>query len=455
MPSTHRPVPSPASLIQRLSVTTLSILLLAGSPAVAKSTPPPLPASGDVLIAGGVGSDGKVTTQAEFYSVSFGQFVTTGATTTARASHQAEVMFDTAESEINNDVGDIVLIGGFSGSAKRTGPSLGFNIFALNTFELYDPKTGTFSAPSLMTAQVMTNPRAFTPIIDVPAGAPHIEGHFVAIAGLCNAPDLDSCRTSDVIHPDEHVTNTSNPLVGRMIHTATLLHDETTILVTGGFADLSGTALASAEILDTNTDDFIATPNMNAARSGQTATVLIDGTVLIAGAVDATGAALKSAEIFDPVAVTFTPVASPMHDKRAWYTATLLSDGMVLLTDGFKGGGTFALTGAGTGVTGSWTAPQRGVLATAEIYDPIAKTFTCVHGAINAIKKTGSCKVSMRAPRMDQTATALADGDVLIAGGFGSAMKSVSSAELFHGGKFIRTGSMKTARAWHSAVALP
>jgi hypothetical protein len=235
------------------------------------------------------------------------------------------------------------------------------------------------------------------------------------------------------------------------MHTATLLNDHFTLLVTGGFADLSGTALASAEILDTNTDDFTATPDMSAARSGQTATVLNDDTVLIAGGVDATGAASNSAEIFDPATVTFTPIATAMHDRRAWHTATLLSDGTVLLAGGFKGSGAFALSGDNTGVTGTWTASRRAVLATAEIYDPVAQTFTCVHGAT----KSGRCKASMRAPRMDDTATALADGDVLIAGGFGGGMKSVSSAELFHSGKFIRTGGMKTARAWHSAVALP
>jgi hypothetical protein len=413
---------------------------------------PTLPASGDVLIGGGVSSNGNATTQAEFYSVSSGRFVKTGAMTTARASHQAEVMFDTSESEINNDVGEIVLIGGFSGSAKRSGPSIAFNIFALDTFELYDPKTGTFSAPSLITAQPMSNPRAFTPIVDIPAGAPHIEGHFVAIDGLCNAPDLESCRTSDVIHPDEHVTITSGPVVGRMMHTATLLQDESSILVTGGFGDLSGTALATAEILDTNTDDFTATPNMSTARSGQTATVLNDGTVLIAGGVDSTGAALNSAEIFDPIGITFTPVATPMHDKRAWHTATLLGDGTVLLAGGMKGRSTFALTGADTGVTGSWKASANSVIATAEIYDPIAKTFTCVRGTIG---RSGSCKVSMKASRMDQTATALADGDVLIAGGFQKGLKPVKSAELFHAGRFVRTGNMSIARAWHSAVALP
>jgi hypothetical protein len=60
----------------------------------------------------------------------------------------------------------------------------------------------------------MSNSRAFTPIVDIPVGAPHINTHFVAIDGLCNASDLESCRTCDVIHPDEHVTNTSGPVAG-------------------------------------------------------------------------------------------------------------------------------------------------------------------------------------------------------------------------------------------------
>src|SRR5882762_7811922 len=132
-------------------------------------------------------------------------------------------MFDTTESEANNDVGQIYVIGGFSGSAKSARSSINFNILTLADFGAYDPTTGTFAVPTLPTLQPMTNPRAFTPVVDIPAGAPHIEGHFVAFAGLCNAPELDSCRTSDVLHPDDHVTNTSFPLVGRMMHTATLL----------------------------------------------------------------------------------------------------------------------------------------------------------------------------------------------------------------------------------------
>jgi hypothetical protein len=443
-----------SGFLSKLVGAALTFLILSSTPVFAKKpkTPPPaLPASGDVLIAGGVTSGGSATNSAEFYSVSFRQFVATGTMSTGRATHQSEILFPTEESD--GDTGKIFMIGGFSGSAKPAGSSIGFDILALDNFELYDPTTGTFAVPTTPLLQPMTSPRAFFPVIDLPADADHDHGHFLAIAGLCNAPDLNACRTSDVIHPDDHVTSTGDPIVGRMMHTATLLQNETSILVTGGFGDLAGTALNSAEILDTNTDTFTATPAMNGTRAGQTATILNDGTVLIAGGFDASGAAQKSAEIFDPVSGTFAPVASPMHDRRAWHTATLLSDGRVLFTGGFNGSAKIALTGAASGVTGSWSASSGSVLSTAEIFDPGSKTFTCIHGSI---KKTGVCKKSMKATRMDHTATLLADGDVLVAGGFGgkSGIQPTNSAELLHAGKFVKTGSMTAARAWHSAIAI-
>jgi hypothetical protein len=449
---------SPVTTSRSLLMASLFLLMLIAlpAPAKAKGSPPPLPASGDVLIAGGVGSDGNVTTKAEFYSVSFRRFVTTGAMTTARATHQSDVLFLTEESD--GDTGKIFMIGGFNGSATSSGSSIAFNVVVLDNFELYDPATGTFAIPTTPLLNPMTNARAFFPVIDIPADAAHIHGHFLAIAGMCNSSDLDSCRSADVIHPDDHVTQTSNPLVGRMMHTATLLQNETSVLVTGGFADLAGTALNTAEILDTNTDDFTAIANMNAARAGQTATILNDGTVLIAGGFDNTGAAQNSAEIFTPdvtgLVGTFTPVPVPMHDSRAWHTATLLGDGTVLLAGGFNGSATFALSGGVSGVSGSWTKSSGSVLGTAEIYDPTTETFTCVHGTVG---KSGRCRKSMKTARIDQTATVLADGDVLIAGGFtgNKGLKPVSSAELFHAGKFVKTASMKTARAWHSAIALP
>src|SRR5437870_4529598 len=83
------------------------------------------------------------------------------------------------------------------------------------------------------------------------------------------------------------------------------------------------------------------------ARQGHTATVLSDGRVLIAGGMDSIGV-LASAEIFDPNTRAFRAVASPMRAARVGHTATRLADGRVLIAGGQN---------------------ANGALATAEIFD--------------------------------------------------------------------------------------
>ncbi len=160
---------------------------------------------------------------------------------------------------------------------------------------------------------------------------------------------------------------------------------------------------------------------MRERREHHTATLLSDGRVLIAGGDRGTNY-LSVAEIFDPASGTFTATAGTMAAERRSHAATLLSDGRVLITGGDNGGA---------------------ALNTADIFDPESGTFTATSGP-------------MTVARSGHTATPLSDGKVLIAGGYDGS-SSVSSAEIYDpstGTFATTTGSMTAARRNHTATLL-
>ena len=163
------------------------------------------------------------------------------------------------------------------------------------------------------------------------------------------------------------------------------------VLIAGGTGP--GGPLGSAELYDPVAKTFSPTGSMGTARAGHTATVLPSGIVLFAGGAGP-GGPLNSAEIYDPVAKTFSPTGS-MATARAHHTATVLPNGMILIAGG--------------------TGPN-GPLNSAELYDPQTGTF-------NASPPMGSVR--------EHHAAALAfNGKVLIAGGIGP-NGPTSSAELY------------------------
>lgn len=206
----------------------------------------------------------------------------------------------------------------------------------------------------------------------------------------------------------------------RASHTATVLQDGR-VLIAGGFKKgpdgHSQIYSLTAEVFDPKTELFSRTGNMNVRRAGHTATLLSDGRVLIAGGFTKNGLT-ATAEVFDPSSQTFVLVGA-MSVPRGGSTATLLQNGNVLLA----GGGDVDAT------------------PSADLFNP----------ATNQFSPTGA----MRAPRLAHTATLLPDGKIFIVGG-ASAHTILSSAEVYDPaiGTFASAGSMKLPRYKHASILL-
>jgi hypothetical protein len=430
--------------------------------AAPKPKPAPRPQVGDVLISGGIAPGGNATNSAEFYSASKKKFLATGSMSIARAGHQMQWMPQSPERTYNQ----AVVLGGFTGTAAISGTSITYTMNVLDNAEVFYPATGIFGLDQAPEGALMSNGRAFAASIAFPGNlsTDFLQGHVLIIGGVCNASDLESCRTANILHPDDDkITTTSNPKVPIMMETLTNLADGTA-LMTGGIDDFSGTITNSAEIFNPPNEFFImlAAPMME-ARAGHTATLLNDGTVLIAGGmVNLNGemTAVDSAEIYNPVTLTFSPVLAPMIAPRVGHTATLLKDGRVLLAGGSNGASDFALSSTDSGATLGLPNASGSILSSAEIYDPKLKTFEPV-GGIN--KKTNLPVLAMKAARFDHTATLLANGAVLLTGGFGPGItgttQELNSAELFIPnknkttlGRFADAGTMISGRALHAAT---
>jgi large repetitive protein len=236
-----------------------------------------------------------------------------------------------------------------------------------------------------------------------------------------------AAATTSGLGPPNTFVATAPLGVAQSGQTATLLHDGQVLIAAGG--------TTNAELYNPATRTFSPTGKMPLAVSNATATLLPDGKVLVAGGVHGFKQ-VPNAELYDPATGTWAATGA-MNVARSGQTATLLPDGQVLAA----GGG---CNGRGYGCdAGSF----EGTLASAELYNPATGSWT----------KTGSMKFG----RESFTATLLPDGQVLAAGGFNNCdddfCSDVSSAELYNPatGKWTQTGSMQGAREQQSATLLP
>jgi hypothetical protein len=437
---------------------------------------------GRVLIAGGSSKAWGAASlaSAEIYDPRTGEFTPTGSMHEPRAGHTATLLAD----------GRVLVAGGY---ASWSGPASGLFYVgpALASAEVYDPATGTFSLTgpmangredhaaallkdgrvlvsgglgcdvggcgwSVMTSEVF-DPRGGT---FSPAGTEWAfravtlaDGRVVA-TGSCNSGSADlydpSGGSSATWAPSAPFDSPGS--YAGVCGSLTLLANGQALLAGGAWADPLGSGiLKSASLYDPLTGRFDPTGSMLVARARHTATLLADGRVLVAGGGDArpcgrgscAEAILVEVELYEPITGAFAP-AEPMTARRFDHTATLLSDGRVLIVGGYGG------------------AAGGAALVTAEVYDPAARPSP----QPSPTPSWGSLRSAgvMFTPHGDAAATLLNDGRVLIAGGSypgalvgqGGGSIVTASAELYDptAGVFLGTGSMSTPRDWATATLL-
>lgn len=233
----------------------------------------------------------------------------------------------------------------------------------LASAELYDPATGSWSVTGSLN-QVRSN--AMATLLG--------DGTVLVVGGGVG-------NSAELYHPDTGTWSATGSM--------TFGHDTMTRLPSGKVLAAGGFS-GSPELYDPASGTWVVTGTMLFSRAYESATLLKDGTVLVAGGNDALGAGLNTAEIYQPSTEAWSATASTAYGHAYQNpTAVLLSDGTVLLAD-----------------------------QAAEVYDPIARSWTLAPGTIASY---------------GQSATLLDDGRVLIAGGCCEVISGLylSSAQLY------------------------
>ena len=160
------------------------------------------------------------------------------------------------------------------------------------------------------------------------------------------------------------------------------------VLVIGGDCRFGGAvacASGSVEEYDVAANTWVQKAPMPIPLHSSSTTQLADGRILVAGGSNNFGS-VDTAQIYDPATDAWFAKTSSMNESRYYHTATLLKNGKVLVAGGNKVS------------NGGATASN-----TAEIFDPATNGWTLV--------------APMAVIRILPTATLLADGRVMLAGG--------------------------------------
>jgi len=198
---------------------------------------------------------------------------------------------------------------------------------SLDSAELYVPKRNRFE---LLKSKMSNRRELFT-------ATALVDGTVLCVAGL-DLHHRGTVNTADLYDPKTATFTplTSTLAQDRFGHDAVRLRDGR-VLIAGGKSWQVGhpdQPLASAEIFDPSTRIFHRVGDMSVPRDRPTLTLLPNGKVLVAGGQNGPDGSL-AIEIFDSVTETFTTLPITLHTARMAHSATLLPSGDVLVAGGW------------------------------------------------------------------------------------------------------------------------
>lgn len=297
---------------------------------------------------------------------------------------------------------------------------------AIASSDIFDPKANRW-----IRAANMRSARAAQTATRLSDGSVLVTG---GRTGLSIFP-VEILLTAEIYHPDSNSwTVAARMHVPRSSHSATRLQDGR-VLVVGGTtlapgSPLPAAQLEQAEVYDPKRDSWSFAGTGLPPLSGQVATLMPDGTVLVTGGSTDMGFATTSAVLLNPATNRWQPTTWPMATARYGHTATLLPDGKVLLVGGYTTPPQFS---------GGLVYPDSELLTTSEIFD--------LRG--NTLVRVGYSRI----PRFEHSATLLGSGTVLVVG---SAYASNADSQILdprNTEQWVSTG-MRMDRYLHTATTL-
>jgi hypothetical protein len=227
---------------------------------------------------------------AELYDYTTGSWQTTGSMSVGRTEHTATLLPN----------GKVLVAGG-----------------GTTTAEVFDPATGTWTTTGSMitargrpTSVLLTNGKVLC------LGGISSEATKLASAELYNSATGTWVSTGSMYSERDYPS-------------PAILLPNGKVLIEGGRVNPGLSQTNGAELYDSDTGIWSLTGSMNAVRDIHSATLLLDGKVLVIGG----GGPLTSAELYDSDTGTWSTIES-LNVARGLHAATLLPDGQVLVAGG-------------------------------------------------------------------------------------------------------------------------